>query len=150
MGGKKKGGKKGGKKGKAGAIDYLDEIEQNHVLEAIKESLTAKLIAETDSADKCKAAENEKRFRELQLERKVKDEQKLQMDIISDMTRQYKSVEEELFEQISRLEQRKSNNEEEIKILKKKEADLEADIKEIKAKKQTQIDGLKKNIENMS
>ena len=95
-------------------------------------------------------AENEKRFRELQLERKVKDEQKLQMDIISDMTRQYKSVEEELFEQISRLEQRKSNNEEEIKILKKKEADLEADIKEIKAKKQTQIDGLKKNIENMS
>ena len=87
MGGKKKGGKKGGKKGKTGAIDYLDEIEQNHVLEAIKESLTAKLIAETDSADRCKAAENEKRFRELQLERKVKDEQKLQMDIISDMTR---------------------------------------------------------------
>ena len=69
------------------------------------------------------------------------------MDIISDMTRQYKSVEEELFEQISRLEQRKSNNEEEIKILKKKEADLEADIKEIKSKKQAQIELLKKNIE---
>ena len=57
------------------------------------------------------------------------------MDIISDMTRQYKSVEEELMEQINRLEQRKTNNEEEIKNLKKKEADLEADIREIKAKK---------------
>ena len=48
MGGKKKGGKKGGKKGKAGAIDYLDDIEANCVLEAIKESLTSKLIEETD------------------------------------------------------------------------------------------------------
>ena len=57
------------------------------------------------------------------------------MDIISDMTRQYKSVEEELMEQINRLEQRKTNNEEEIKNLKKKEADLEADIREIKTKK---------------
>tara|TARA_B110001450_G_scaffold197490_1_gene186088 strand:- start:484 stop:681 length:198 start_codon:yes stop_codon:yes gene_type:complete len=65
MGGKKKGGKKGGKKGKAGAIDYLDDIEANCVLEAIKESLTSKLIEETDQADKCKASENEKRFREL-------------------------------------------------------------------------------------
>ena len=98
MGGKKKGGKKGGKKGKAGAIDFLDEMETNCVLEAIKESLTSKLIDETDHADKCKASENEKRFRELQLERKVKAEQKIQMDIISDMTRQYKSVEEELMD----------------------------------------------------
>ena len=104
MGGKKKGGKKGAKKGKAGAIDYLDDTESNQILEAIKESLTAKLIEETDTADRCKAAENEKRFRELQLERKVKAEQKIQMDIISDMTRQYKSVEEELMEQINRLE----------------------------------------------
>ena len=74
MGGKKKGGKKGGKKGKAGAIDYLDDVETNCVLVAIKESLTGKLIEETDHADKCKASENEKRFRELQLERKVKAE----------------------------------------------------------------------------
>merc|ERR1711957_662912 len=97
MGGKKKGGGKA-KKSKAGAIDFLDPMEENCVLEAIKESLTAKLIEETDMADKCKASENEKGFRELQLERKVKAEQKIQMDIISDMTRQYKSVEEELME----------------------------------------------------
>ena len=85
MGGKKKGKGGGGKKGKS-ELD-LDDNEKNQVLEAMKESLVAKLIKETDAADRSKASENEKRMRELQLERKVKAEQKIQMDIISDMTR---------------------------------------------------------------
>ena len=64
MGAKKKakGKKKGG--GKKGEFD-LDMDESNHVLEAMKESLVAKLISETDTADKCKASENEKRLREM-------------------------------------------------------------------------------------
>ena len=84
MGGKKK--KGGGKKKDKGPGDLTLE-ESNAVLEAIKESLCEKLIRETDDADRCKASENEKRFREMQLERKVKEEHKIQMDIISDMTR---------------------------------------------------------------
>ena len=52
--------------------------------------------------------------------------------------------------QINRLEQRKTNNEEEIKNLKKKEADLEGDIREIKQRKTEQITKLKGNIETMS
>tara|TARA_B110000259_G_scaffold110625_1_gene126409 strand:- start:229 stop:447 length:219 start_codon:yes stop_codon:yes gene_type:complete len=72
------------------------------------------------------------------------------MDIISDMTRQYKSVEEELMEQINRLEQRKTNNEEEIKNLKNKEAGLQGEIKEIENKKKNEIELLKKSIEEMS
>ena len=114
MGAKKKD-KKGGKKGKKGATEFdLTVEESNMVLEAMKDSLAAKLISEGESADKCKASENEKRFRELQLQRKVKEEQKKQMDIISDMTRQYKSVEEELMDKIKKLERRQADNQQKI------------------------------------
>ena len=64
MGGKKKGGKGGGGKKSKNEMD-LDDNEKNQVLEAMKESLVAKLISETDNADRCKASENEKRMREL-------------------------------------------------------------------------------------
>ena len=75
MGAKKK--KGGGKKKKGGGEFDLDINEENMVLEAMKDSLVSRLIAEADHADRCKASENEKRFRELQLERKVKAEQKI-------------------------------------------------------------------------
>ena len=114
MGGKKK--KGGGKKKDKGPGDLTLE-ESNAVLEAIKESLCEKLIRETDEADRCKASENEKRFREMQLERKVREEHKIQMDIISDMTRQYKSVEEEKMEQINNLTKRKQKNKEKLEEL---------------------------------
>ena len=65
MGAKKKGGK-GGKKGKKKGGEFdLNMEEENHVFEAMKESLVSKLIHETDYADKCKASENEKRLREM-------------------------------------------------------------------------------------
>ena len=71
MGAKKKG---KGKKKKGGGEFDLDLEESNFVLEAMKESLVSKLIAETEWANKCKASENEKRLREMQLEKKVKAE----------------------------------------------------------------------------
>ena len=52
---KKKAGGKGGKKSKAGGEFALDLQESNQVLEAMKESLTAKLIMETDDANRKKA-----------------------------------------------------------------------------------------------
>ena len=72
MGAKKKG--KGGKKKKGGGEFDLDLEESNYVLEAMKESLVSKLIMETEWANKCKASENEKRLREMQLDKKVKAE----------------------------------------------------------------------------
>ena len=147
MGGKKK--KGGGKKKDKGPGDLSLE-ESNAVLEAIKESLCEKLIRETDDADRCKASENEKRFREMQLERKVKEEYKIQMDIISDMTRQYKSVEEEKMQQINNLTKRKNDNDDKIAALIKQKNNLEDEIKEIKASKELKITELKKRIEDMS
>ena len=46
------------------------------------------------------------------------------MDIISDMTRQFKSVEEDLTNKINGLEKRKSDYDEEIRELKKTKNDL--------------------------
>ena len=87
MGAKKKAGGKGGKKKKGGGEFDLDINEQNQVFEVMKDSLASKLISESNYANECKKAENEKRLRELQLERKVQAQRKIQMDIISDMTR---------------------------------------------------------------
>ncbi len=65
----KKGGKKKGKKTKkkAGADTEPDPTEKNFELQAQIESLTHKLVLEQEWADKSKAAENEKRHREMQL-----------------------------------------------------------------------------------
>ena len=117
MGGKKKGGKGGKKKGGGGGEFGLKQEEQNQVYEAMREALASKLIQETQVANQQKKVENEMRLRELALERRVAQQRKIQMDIISDMTRQFKSVEEDLTNQINRLENRKSDNESKIKSL---------------------------------
>lgn len=64
MGGKKKG--KAGKKGKKKGSDTdPDPVEKNFILQAEIESLTQKLIMESENADRSKASENEKRHREV-------------------------------------------------------------------------------------
>jgi hypothetical protein len=68
MGAKK--GKKGKKsKGKKGADTEPDAMEKNFIYQAEIESLSQKLIMEQERADKGKASENEKRHREVQLEK---------------------------------------------------------------------------------
>ena len=47
----------------------------------------------------------------------MKAEQKIQMDIISDMTRQYKSVEEELMNRINKLDEKRRTNDASIEQL---------------------------------
>ena len=53
----------------------------------------------------------------------VEKEKRAEREIISDMTRQYKSVEEDLMDHINRLNKRKLDNQEQLKALddKKKE-----------------------------
>ena len=113
MGGKK--GKKGTKgKKKAGADVEPSPEEKNYILQAEIESLTQKLISEQGRADVSKASENEKRHREIQLEKQLKDEEKRTRDIISDMTRQYKSMQEELTDRINKFSREVTENDEHI------------------------------------
>lgn len=114
MGAKK--GKKGKKGSKKSGVDTEPSAEEkNFILQAEIESLTQKLIMEQGRADVSKASENEKRHREIQLEKQLKDEEKRTRDIISDMTRQYKSMQEELSERINKLSREVTTNDDLIK-----------------------------------
>ena len=72
------------------------------------------------------------------------------MEIISDMTRQFKSVEEELMNRINRLELNKENNTADIKKLEDNSKSLNSEIQEISNSKAEEISKLKKSIEEMS
>ena len=77
MGAKKKGGgKKKAKKG-GGGEDGLTLEENNAMLEAMSQSMTAHLIRNTEEADKAKAQEMEIRKREMELQRNVRREEKI-------------------------------------------------------------------------
>ena len=149
MGGKKKGGKKKGGKKKGNDTDP-DPVEKNFILQAEIESLTQKLIMEQEMADKSKASENEKRHRDLQLQKLLKDEENRKRDIVSDMTRQYKSRFEELVSKGNELEREKDENRAKIEKLDEDLDDLETKHKVIEKEKIDEITGLKRQIDEMS
>jgi len=69
-------------------------------------------------ADRSKASENEKRHREIQLDKLFEEEQNRQRDIIADMTRQYKSRFEELTEKDRLLKREIDANNDTLELLK--------------------------------
>lgn len=105
---------------------------------------------EQSRADQSKASENEKRHRELQLERQFKDEEKRRKDIIADMTRQYKSMFEELTENVNKLSREVVDNDHTIKDLKEQYEALTNEKNEIERQKNEEIKELKKRIDDMS
>ena len=143
MGGKKKGGKKKGGKKKGNDTDP-DPVEKNFILQAEIESLTQKLIMEQEMADKSKASENEKRHRDLQLSKLLKYEENRKRDIVSDMTRQYKSRFEELVSKGNELEREKDENRAKIEKLDEDLEELETKHKIIEKDKIDEITGLKR------
>ena len=101
-------------------------------------------------ADRSKAAENEKRHREVQLDRLLDEENNRQRDIIADMTRQYKSRFEELSDKEKVLKQEIEGNDDQIEELKEQYARLEQEKMTIEKDKQEEISKLKKQIDDMS
>ena len=97
MGGKKKKGKKG-KKAKKGVTDDATVEEKNWILQAEKEALEQRLVNTLQQGNKSKAKEQERAFRQLQLKEAQESQKKRTDAIVSDMTRQYKSTDEELRE----------------------------------------------------
>ena len=149
MGGKKKG--KKGKKGKKskGLTDDATVEEKNWILQAEKEALEQKLILTMQSANRAKAKEQEKAHRQLQL-KEAQEAQKRRTDaIVSDMTRQYKSTDEELRELQAKLEARIDENKEEIEALQKQKLEIEQDKKAIEDRKNEEIKELNTYIETM-
>ena len=96
MGGKKKGKKRGKGKGKKGITDDATTEEKNWILQAEKEALEQKLILIIQQSNHAKSAMQEAKHHYLQSEDAAKSKEKRSQDIVSDMTRQYKSTEDEL------------------------------------------------------
>jgi DNA anti-recombination protein RmuC len=101
-------------------------------------------------ADRSKASENEKRHRDLQLQKLLKEEENRKRDIVSDMTRQYKSRFEELCSKGSELEREKDENKAKIERLDEDLEELETKHKLIEKDKIDEITGLKRQIDEMS
>ena len=149
MGGKKKG--KKGKKGKKskGAYDDATIEEKNWILQAEKEALEQKLIMTLQEANKSKAREQERAHKQLQLKETQEDQRKRTDAIIADMTRQYKSTDEELREHEAQLQNRIDKNLEEIEALEKKKKEIEDSKRKEEQKKEDEINELNKYIETM-
>ena len=150
MGAKKKG--KKGKKGKKskGVTDDATVEERNWILQAEKESLEQKLILIRSQANSSKAKEQERAHRQLQLN-EAKDAQKRRTDaIVSDMTRQYKSTDEELCERKALLEQTIEKNDEEIDALRKRQEEIAEEKRALEASKEEEKKELNTYIETMN
>ena len=151
MGGKKKG--KKGKKGKKKAGGIADDAtveEKNFILQAEKESLEQRLILTLQQANDSKRKEQEKRAREQKLNEMMEANQKRTHDIIADMTRQFKSTEDELMRQQTMLQQRKEQNEVTIEQLEQELKEVKDSKAALKAEKDKDMENLNNYIQQMS
>lgn len=80
----------------------------------------------------------------------MKDEENRKRDIVSDMTRQYKSRFEELLAKLNDLEREKEDNKAKIEGLDEVLAALEEEHKGIEKEKVDEIQRLRKQIDDMS
>ena len=94
-------------------------------------------------ADKSKASENEKKHREVQLDKLLEEENNRQRDIVSDMTRQYKSRFEELTEKDKVLSGEINKNSDEMKKLEDEHAKVELEKQNTERDKLEEIKNLK-------
>ena len=119
MGAKK--GKKGkkGKKKKGGVADTYEPTELAHVHHCVLDSLQVKYADISERAQSARAGENEKRYKDLEMTKFEQDAKKTSNDIMADMTRQYKSTQEELTNTEKNLNQRVRENDKAIEVLEK-------------------------------
>ena len=151
MGGKKKG--KKGKKGKKKAGGIADDAtveEKNWILMAEKESMEQRLILTLAQANDAKRKEQEKRARETKLNEMMETNQKRTHDIIADMTRQFKSTEDELNRQQTHLLHRKEQNEQTIEQLEQELKEVKDSKAALKAEKDKDMENLNNYIQQMS
>eukprot|EP00331_Platyophrya_macrostoma_P029388 CAMPEP_0176444610 /NCGR_PEP_ID=MMETSP0127-20121128/23174_1 /TAXON_ID=938130 /ORGANISM="Platyophrya macrostoma, Strain WH" /LENGTH=157 /DNA_ID=CAMNT_0017830169 /DNA_START=26 /DNA_END=495 /DNA_ORIENTATION=+ len=149
MSGKGKMGK--GKKGaKKQDIEKIPPHEEKFALEIQVDVLKRKLIEEREVADKAKGAEMEIKTKYFELEKKFEEEEVTRMEIIADMTRQYKSMQEELTKENNKL---KSTFEIQKQILEEKDEQIDQIKKERDSeiyKKDEEIHELNQKIVEMS
>ena len=96
-----------------------------------------------------KIKEQERQQRQLQVKEAYEAQKKRTDAIVADMTRQYKSTDEELREHQARLEQRIDINKDEIEQLERKKQDIIAEKQRVQQKKEDEIKELNRYIDQM-
>lgn len=143
---KGKGKKKGGKDG-----DETEKLQaQVHLLTAQVEILQKSLVLQKEKADHAKASENEGKSKMMELDRCFKEEEETRYQIISDMTRQYKSMQDELQKENNDLKKKVKDQDDVIKQKEQDIADLIRDKDMELIRKDEEIRDLKRKIEDMS
>ena len=145
---KQKGGKKG--KGKGGDDELEKAKDEARMMTLQVEILQSKLVSEKERADNAKASENEIRAKLFELEKHFQEEEKTRFDIITNMTRQYKSMQEQLQNENNELKRKVKEQEEIIERKNEKILDLEKQKELELMKKDEEIQELKRKITDMS
>ena len=109
MGGKKKGAKKKGE-----GDDKYDAAQMTLILAAQVQSLKERLVLEGERKDKSRSTEESIRLRERELCDSLEEQQKKTRMIVSEMTEQYKRMEKDLQEKITKLQQKVNGQEDNI------------------------------------
>jgi hypothetical protein len=146
---KKKGKKKGGKKGKGGD-DEINDADMVNMLNAQVEALKIRLVHEQGRADGAKAAENELRVKMVDLDKAFKQEEITRKQIVSDMTHQYKAMQDELMKENNDLKKISREQEDTIKRKETELVELARDREMDVLRKDEEIRDLKRKIEDMS
>ena len=98
-----KGGKKGGDNPELGG--ELDAETKAKLFMLTCQSLQVQLADRTEESSKAIAAKRELQSRVNQIAQDYEEEKKVSFEIIQDMTRQYKGMQEELLSRINKLEE---------------------------------------------
>ena len=150
MGAKKKGGKKKKEKKEENPLANLSLEEQVNARTTEWKSLQQILINETEAADRERAAENELRSKTIILSKDLEEERKIAWDVTCDMTRQFKSMQQEKDEKIQELQEKISSNQIKISQRESQLADIMKEKDGILREKEDDIRELKRKIDEMS
>ena len=150
MGPKKGGDKKGGKGGDAQEGGALDDAAKAKLFMLTAQSLQVQLAERTEEASKALAMKREYQSRFEQIEKDVEEERKGTFDIIQDMTRQYKGMQEELLSRINRLEETVTELNDQLATSDARHERVLKDKNSIIAMKDSEIAELKAKMDDMA
>ena len=148
--GKKGGGKKKKEKKAENPLANLSLEEQVNARTIEWKALQQLLINETEAADRERAGENELRSKTLILSKDLEEERKISWDVTCDMTRQFKSMQQEKDEKIQELQEKISAVQ--LKILQRDSQfkDIEKEKDQILKEKEDDMRELKRRVDDMS
>eukprot|EP01017_Pseudomicrothorax_dubius_P039222 TRINITY_DN5983_c0_g2_i1.p2 TRINITY_DN5983_c0_g2~~TRINITY_DN5983_c0_g2_i1.p2 ORF type:complete len:189 (+),score=61.76 TRINITY_DN5983_c0_g2_i1:68-634(+) len=113
-------------------------------------ALQQRLVMEQEIADKERAAENELRGRMFEHEEDQKRERDRLTSIVADMTRQYKSMQEELNREITVLKAKTVEQDDEMRIKERRFTEISNKKKMELDEKETQVNELKRALDDLT